>query len=131
MTKPIKWYNETSLPLVKIRNRNGQLVIPIPKRSAEKHGLKADMDVHPVIFWRTESRHKRELKSDEVMPILKKKEYIRFKRWKQEEDNKINAILKSIDSPEDLDDKELEALETTLGKKATQRIKELKENIDA
>ena len=130
MYKPVAWFNQTSLPMVRTRNRNGQLVIPIPKKSAEKHKLKPDMDVHVVIFWRTKAIHKGEMKNDEVMPILKKKDYIRFKRWKKDEDEKVSAILKSVDSPLDLNDKEMMSIEITLGKEAVGRIKQLKKDLN-
>ncbi len=130
MYKSVAWFNQISLPMVRIRNRNGQLVIPIPKKSSEKYKLKPDMDVHVVIFYRTKATHKGEMKNDDVMPILKKKDYIRFKRWKKDEDKKINAILKSVDSPLDLNDKEMRSIEVTLGKEAVGRIKQLKKDLN-
>lgn len=126
--KQIKWYEEVSLPLVSIRKRNGQLVIPIPKRSAVKHNLKANMEVHPIIFIRTKARHKGELKDDEVSFIAKKKDYNKFKQWKKREDDKIRLILKSLDKPEELTDEELELIRDSLSPETYKQLrKALKE----
>lgn len=134
--KPIKWYEEVSLPLSNIRERNGQMVIPIPKRSAVKHKLKPNMEVHPILFIRTKARHKGELKDDEVRPLMKKKDYTKFKQWKKREDEKIRLILKSLDNPQDLTDEELDLIRDSLNPETYKQLKEMlkeqptKENIE-
>jgi len=126
--KPLKWYQEISLPMGSIRERNGQLVIPIPKRTVTKYKLKGGMSVHPVIFIRTNARHQGETKPDEVSVVVKKKDYNKFKTWKKREDDKIRLILKSLDKPEELTDEELELIRDSLSPETYKQLrKALKE----
>ena len=122
--KPLKWYQEISLPMANIRERNGQMIIPIPKRTVKKYKLKGGMNVHPIIFVRTDSRHMGEMKSDEVNPIIKKKDYVKFKKWKEQEDNKIRVILKSLDNPQELTDEELELIRDSLNPETYKQLRE-------